>query len=67
MNLFKKTKPACVQHVHDIAAIASYGVMSTPALVIDGKVVSEGRILSPDEIQTLLKKEKEENETGHGE
>lgn len=33
-----------VIHVTDYRTIASYGVMHTPALVIDGKVVSAGRV-----------------------
>lgn len=45
-----------VEHVKDIAQIASYGVMSMPGLVVDGKVVSVGRVLSKDEAVTLLKK-----------
>ena len=44
-----------IEEVRDIAEIMSYGVMSTPALVIDEKVVSYGRILSPEEIKRLLK------------
>ncbi|MEM4166054.1 MAG: thioredoxin family protein [Candidatus Bilamarchaeaceae archaeon] len=34
--------------------IVSYGVMYTPALVIDGKIVSQGRIPSSDEILKML-------------
>ncbi|MEM3540881.1 MAG: thioredoxin family protein [Candidatus Bilamarchaeaceae archaeon] len=34
--------------------IVSYGVMSTPALVIDGRIVSQGRIPSSDEILKML-------------
>lgn len=45
-----------VGHVTDMAEIASYGVMSTPALVIDEKVVSYGKVLSCEEITELLKK-----------
>ena len=45
-----------VDHVTDFAQIASYGVMSTPALVIDGKVVSSGRILSKEQVKALLQK-----------
>ena len=36
--------------VTDYAAIASYGVLSTPALVIDGEVVSSGRIPRREQI-----------------
>jgi predicted thioredoxin/glutaredoxin len=35
--------------------IMEYGVMSTPALVIDGKVVSTGKVLSVHEIAELIK------------
>ncbi len=43
-----------VTHVTDMQSIVSYGVMSTPALVIDEKVVSTGKVLSPKEIEKLL-------------
>ncbi len=36
--------------------IAQYGVMRTPALVVDEKVVSFGKVLSPDEVVELLHK-----------
>jgi len=45
-----------IDHVTDFAQIASYGVMSTPALVVDGKVVSYGKVLSKDEVKSLLQK-----------
>ncbi len=45
-----------VDHVTDFSEIAVYGVMSTPALVVDGKVVSYGKVLSSDEVVTILKK-----------
>ena len=47
---------ATVDHVTNFAQIASYGVMTTPALVIDGKVVSYGKVLSKDEAKALLQK-----------
>ncbi|MDA8203882.1 MAG: thioredoxin family protein [Chloroflexi bacterium] len=40
--------------VEDYRSIMAYGVMSTPALVIDGKVVSYGRIPSPADIAGWL-------------
>ncbi len=42
--------------ITDFADIASYGVMSMPALVIDEKVVSFGKVLKPKEISTILEK-----------
>ena len=39
-----------VENVGDIVEISKYGVMSTPALVIDGKVVSYGKLLKPKDI-----------------
>lgn len=44
-----------IEKVTDVVAIAGYGVMSTPGLVIDEKVVSTGRVLSASEIEGLLK------------
>ena len=41
--------------VTDIAKIVEYGVMSTPALVINGKVKSSGRIPDTNEITGWLK------------
>ena len=45
-----------IEHVTDFAKIAAYGVMSTPALVVDGKVVSYGKALKTDEVAAILKK-----------
>lgn len=44
-----------VVKVTDFTAIAAHGVMSTPALVIDDKVVSVGKVLSSAEVAALLK------------
>lgn len=46
-----------IGHVTDFSQIAQYGVMSTPALVVKGKVLSYGKVLSPEEITKLLEKE----------
>lgn len=44
-----------VEYVQDMAAIVGYGVMSLPALVAYGKVVSAGKVLKPAQIEALLK------------
>ena len=43
-----------VKKVEDIVEIMNYGVMSTPALVVDGVVKSTGKILSIEEIVSFL-------------
>lgn len=45
-----------LEHVTDFVNIAAYGVMTTPALVVDGKVVSYGKVLQKDEAKTLIAK-----------
>ena len=45
---------ATVSKVDDIVEIMNYGVMSTPALVVNGKVVLKGRVPSADELKKLL-------------
>ena len=45
-----------VGHVTDFTQIAAYGVMSTPALVVDGKVVSSGKVLKKEEAAALIQK-----------
>ncbi len=47
-------RDTAVEHVTDFAQIAQYGVMQTPALVVDGKVLSSGRVLSKDAVKKLL-------------
>ena len=47
---------ATIIKVDDIMEIMKYGVMSTPALVIDEKVVVKGRVPSSDELKQLLTK-----------
>jgi small redox-active disulfide protein 2 len=43
-----------VEKVEDVREIMKFRVMSTPALAVDGKVVSSGKLLSPDEVKKLL-------------
>ena len=46
---------ATIEKVTSIADIAGFGVMMTPALVVDGQVKSAGKVLSPAEVAKLLK------------
>jgi len=50
----EKGVEAEVVKVEDMPSIMKYGVMSTPALVIDGKVVFSGKTASAAEIQKYL-------------
>lgn len=45
-----------IEHVTDFAEIATYGVMTTPALVMDQKVLSYGKVLKTDEVVKLIEK-----------
>lgn len=64
MELEKATRTAIselqldyeIEHITDFAEIASYGVMSTPALVFNGEVISYGKVLTVDEVKALLSK-----------
>ncbi|MGD9930753.1 MAG: thioredoxin family protein [Mangrovibacterium sp.] len=47
---------ALVTKVEDIVEIMNYGVMTTPALVVDGKIVVKGKVPSVAEIKSLLTK-----------
>ncbi len=50
----KSGKFAQIKKVDDVAEIMKYGVMSTPGLVIDSKVVSVGKVPSVEEIVKLI-------------
>ncbi len=45
---------ATVEKVEKIADIMKFGVMMTPALVLDGQVKSAGRVLSAEDIKAFL-------------
>ena len=47
-------KDAEIVKVTDIKEIVSYGVMTSPTLVIDDKVVSSGKVLKPKAIMKIL-------------
>jgi len=43
--------------VTDIVDISAYGILRTPGLVVDEKVVSYGKVLNPAEVKSLLVKQ----------
>jgi small redox-active disulfide protein 2 len=57
-NAEKAVKDSGVQaevvKVEDMAQIVNYGIMTTPAVVIDGEVKAAGKVLSVDEIRKLI-------------
>ncbi len=60
--LYESTKKAVednkeitVEYITDISALLEAGVMASPALLIDEKIVSVGRVPSEDEIKEYIK------------
>lgn len=47
-------KEAVIVKVDDIKKIVEYGVMSTPAIVVNGEVKASGKLVSSDEIKSML-------------
>jgi small redox-active disulfide protein 2 len=45
---------ASVTKVEDIMEIMNYGIATTPAIVVDGKVLLKGRTASTDEIKKMI-------------
>ncbi|MEM5793540.1 MAG: thioredoxin family protein [Candidatus Aenigmatarchaeota archaeon] len=55
-NVLSKTGiKSSISKITDVNKIIDYGVLSTPALVINGKVVSSGRIPTTEEIEKWVK------------
>lgn len=46
---------ATVEKVEDLREITKFGVMTTPALVVDGRVRVAGKVLTPDALKELLR------------
>jgi small redox-active disulfide protein 2 len=46
--------PVSIEKVTDYAAIAGFGIASTPGIVIDGKVVHAGGLPKPDDLARWL-------------
>ena len=47
---------ATIEKIEDIQKIVEYGVMFTPALVVDGEVVVKGRVPKLEEVKSILNK-----------
>jgi len=47
-------RDATIEKITDTAEIMGYGIMSTPGLVVDGKVVVSGRVPSVKQITRML-------------
>jgi small redox-active disulfide protein 2 len=47
--------PVKIEKVTDYAAIAAYGVASTPGVVVDGKLVHAGGLPKPENVRTWLR------------
>ena len=45
-----------VEYITDLAKVMEYGVMSVPAVVVNDKVVSMGKVLKVSEVEDLLHK-----------
>ena len=43
-----------IEKVTDLGAILGYGVMATPALVVDGEIKLSGRVPSAEQLKVLL-------------
>ncbi|MBD3797790.1 MAG: TM0996/MTH895 family glutaredoxin-like protein [Campylobacterales bacterium] len=54
----KSGKFVQIEKVNEIMKIMEYQVVSTPGLVIDGKVVSTGKVLSVDEVLAFMEANK---------
>lgn len=44
-----------IEYITDMARIMEYGIMSTPALMVDNKIVSMGRVLKTKDVVKLLR------------
>ena len=45
-----------LEKVENLVDIMRFGVMTTPGLVIDGKLISQGKVYAPDKLEELIKK-----------
>ena len=47
-------KEVVLEKIEDMRQIVGYGVMSTPGVVVDGKVVHVGTVPTPDQVRAWL-------------
>jgi small redox-active disulfide protein 2 len=45
---------ADISHIYDVKEFVKLGVMSTPAVIVDGKIVMSGRIPTVGELKAIL-------------
>lgn len=50
----RKGLQAEIEYITDMKKIVGYGIMSTPALMVDNKVVSTGRVLDAKQVEKIL-------------
>lgn len=46
---------SAVEYVEDIEVALSYGIMSVPAVVVDGKVIANGKVVKKNQLIEMLK------------
>ncbi len=51
--------PVEAEYITDMEKIAEYGVMSMPVIVVNEKIVSQGRVLKPSEVGKILQNVKD--------
>ncbi|MBF0417750.1 MAG: thioredoxin family protein [Magnetococcales bacterium] len=50
----RTNQPVCLEKVTDMATILGHGVMSTPGVVLDGKLLHAGSVPTPSQIDAWL-------------
>lgn len=57
----KKALSAHVEYSEDLQEIITYGIVSTPALIVNGKLLSAGKVLTEHEMEELLRELEQNN------
>lgn len=56
LEKLKEVIPMDVEKVENLAEIFKMGVMQTPGLVIDGTLISQGKVYKEEELKQLLER-----------